>query len=178
MARKWVEKMIEKGEVLYIEGRNNTKYAFRDGNRNEIWTEWNNDFEHVHPASQWLVKLLTDARRELSGLQFERAKRFRSKRLNPKNPTTFEEAEGRIAALEQEVQTLKEERKTLRSSISSLKGRKLNKRYTALLAENAQLRVADSPSTRKDFQRILKENHKLRTELATIKLNEWLSEEE
>ena len=175
--------MIDRGEVLYVESRNFTKYAFKDGNRNEVWIEWNNDFEHVHPASQWLVKLLTDARRELSGLQFERAKRFRSKRMNPEDPTTFEEAEGRIAALEQEVQTLKKELKEERKTFRPVKGRKLSERYTAFVAENAKLKAENAKlkakhPVRRDFQRVLKENHKLRTELAAIKLNEWLKGEE
>ena len=176
--------MIDRGEVLFVEGKNSTRYAFRDGCRNEIWVEWHNDFEHVHPGSQWLVKLLVDARTELTGLRFAKARRYRNARIKGRaKPKTFEEAEGRIAFLEKQVSEfekaekarLKEEKKQKKNG----KGSMVNN-YMSLMAENARLKtdLIKKQPVRKDFQRILKENHKLRAELARMKLQEWLKGEE
>jgi len=145
--------MIDKGEVLFVESRNFTKYAFRDGSKNEIWIEWHNDFEHVHPKSQWLVKLLVDARKELTSLMFYRAWRHRNARIKGKEkPKTFEEAEGRIAFLEKQVSNFEK-------------------------AEKARLKtqITMNNLVRED---VFKENYKLRKELHEFKLQKWLKGEE
>ena len=179
--------MIDKGEVLFVESRNFTKYAFRDGSKNEIWIEWHNDFEHVHPKSQWLVKLLVDARKELTSLMFYRAWRHRNARIKGKEkPKTFEEAEGRIAFLEKQVSNfekaekarLKNEKKWEKMQRSRKKeGGDMNLHYMKLIAENAQLKtqITMNNLVRED---VFKENYKLRKELHEFKLQKWLKGEE
>ena len=153
-----LQKWVDEGEVLFIEHEHLTRYGFRDGSRNETWTVWKNDFDGVHPRSQWLVDLLVRAREQITGLEYRRAKRQRRERLGIQTGSSLRKEGKQRAKLEREVRKLQRKKERLQEDLAELRRGKEK-------ALNRQFSFHHESMSKTIFN--------LREELSTLKMRMW-----